>query len=90
MKNLCLIIFIFLSCNSFAQQEKEAEIKKSLISETKTKPMASKQPTFMVNGEIKDFNQTVKLNLDLIKNIEIIKTDPKFPNGLVKITMKKE
>ncbi len=44
----------------------------------------------MVDGVLKDLKDSVKITLDLIETIEIVKTDPNYPNGLVKITMKKE
>ncbi|QTV05417.1 hypothetical protein [Faecalibacter bovis] len=84
MKILILILGFFPIFN-FAQDKSvtKTEIK---INDRISKSI--KEPTFMVNDSIVDRNLALKLNLDLIKNIIIVKDDPKYPDGLVKITYK--
>ena len=90
MKYLFVILFFIGCLQGFAQNTLKSDIKKESILQNSKQLIENKQPTFMVNGIIKDLNDTVKITLELIQNIEIVKTDPNYPNGLVKITMKKE
>lgn len=87
MKKLFLISFL-LSAFAFAQNKTESEtlpkLPKSYQTITKVK-----QPTFMINDSLIDKKLTVKLNLDQIQNIVIVKDNPNYPDGLIKITTHK-
>ena len=88
MKLFLSILFTMISCVLFAQNGLKNDIKTEIYIQESKQIQEIKQPTFMVDDKIVDLKQAVKLNLDLIENIVIIKNDPKFPDGLVKITMK--
>lgn len=81
MKKIALL-FIILPFIGFAQIREEI---KSLDKNKNQYTTSGKTPTFMVNDSLVDKNIAVKLNLDLIQNIKIIKDDPKYPDGLIKI-----
>lgn len=85
-------VFLFLICNLqvFAQSPLKKEIKNEPLLQQSNQIKKVNPPTFMVDGVLKDLKDTVKITFDLIETIEIVKTDPNYPNGLVKITMKKE
>lgn len=42
----------------------------------------------MLNGEIVDISDALDIGVDNIEDVTVIKNDPKYPNGLVKIKIK--
>lgn len=82
-----VVLSLFLSAYSFAQNKTEVKnlpkMPKSYQTLTKVK-----QPTFMINDSLIDKKLTVKLNLDQINHVVIIKDNPNYPDGLIKITTK--
>lgn len=86
MKKVFLLFTIFFFNIALAQ---EKEVVKQLHRSTQDISKTPIDPTFMIDGVVADKSIALKLNLDLIENIVIIKDDPKYPDGLIKITNKK-
>lgn len=83
---IIVLFSLLISSLSFAQDKNDLRsLPKS--SQTITK---IKEPTFMVNDSLVDKKLAVKLNLDLIKSIVIVKDNPEYPDGLIKISYEKK
>lgn len=50
--------------------------------------VAEKTPAVMIDGRIASYNEMLSLNPDDIKLIDIVKNDPAYPDGLIKISTK--
>lgn len=86
MKNYLSVFLVFCSIVILAQNkpsQKLVETSQNLKTTT-----TKKQPTYMVNGKLLDNKQTINLNLNAAMDIKVIKDDPKYPDGLIKITTK--
>lgn len=90
MKKLILVFILFPFVIN-AQEVTKNETGKDKLSPSQTQiANTPKEPIYMVNDVLVDKNSVVKLNLDLIDNVKIVKDDPKYPEGLIIISYKKK
>jgi len=83
-----ITILCLLFTNFVFSQEKQASTYKQLP-RSQVSITAVKQPVFFINGKEVNREEVIKLKHEDIYKMEVTKNNPKYPNGLVTIMLKK-
>ena len=87
MKKSITILCLLLTSFVFSQEKEVSPYKQ--LPRSQVSITAVKQPVFLIDGKEANREEVIKLKEEDIDKMQVTKNDPKYPNGLVTITLKK-